>query len=165
MVDFLKRLQRSDEAGPITEIEPNQELRGSLADEYRELIMDQLTRGGIGAACVDLEIREAGQLRDGRAVFLGMLRLVCWERRSAVRLLLGLPILEAKVRRQAASSWLADVSHFGGLWLHASGQLQGTTALADLRNLVMDIEDRAMAGPSSEAGSLWSLPTDLGKLG
>ena len=109
-------------------------------------------------------MRPSGKQRDGRTTFVGMLRLVHWERMSAVRLLLGLPILESRVRRMVRGSWLHDVSHFGGIWLHASGQLQDTHAMEDLRTLVVEIEKREHESQPPSGASVWSLPTDVGSL-
>ena len=79
--------------------------------------------------------------------------------------MLGLPLLEAEMRRVTNGSWLHDVSHFGGIWLHASGQLQDSNALQELRALVLEIERADDSPPSSDSGAPWSLPTDMGKLG
>jgi len=163
MIDLKKLFQTDTQSGPDTELETRDALQRGLDEEYSELIAEQLLRGGIEASCVSIELKKVGHARDGLPVYLGMLRLVRWERRSALRLLLGLPILEAKLRRLTVGSWLQDVSHFGGLWLHASGQLQGSTAMHELRSLVMDIE-RNDSNPPSEREDPWSLPTDMGKL-
>jgi len=167
MLDLRKLLHRDPvEESPETEVDTSGHSPDEITAEYRTLIVDQLVRGGVGASCVEIEVRQAGKARDGRQVFIGMLRLVQWERTSAVRLLLGLPILESRVRRVVRGSWLRDVSHFGGVWVHASGQLQDSMAMQDLRMLVIDIERREFteSHPSSSSGGVWSLPTDLGGL-
>jgi len=91
---------------------------------------------------------------------------VKWDRAPSVRLLLGLPILESRLRRVVRGSWLHEVSAFGGIWLHASGQLQDSAAMEDLRTLVIEIEKREApdSKPPSSSGGVWSLPTDLGAL-
>ncbi|AMO24035.1 hypothetical protein GCM10027034_18420 [Ramlibacter solisilvae] len=128
-----------------------------IAEELRSLILQQLAHGGISSGCVTLEVHQTGTLRDGRHVFVGMMRLVKWHRSSAVRLLLGLPILESRLRRALKGTWMQHVSHFSGVWLHASGQLQDSSAMQDLRALVVDIE-RMESEPTT---SMWSLPTEL----
>jgi hypothetical protein len=80
-----------------------------------------------------------------------------------VRLLLGLPILESRLRRALKGSWMYDVSHFSGVWLHASGQLQDTPAMQDLRELVVEIE-KMESEPAPVSAAIWSVPTDLGNL-
>lgn len=150
-------------AGPATEVNPYVESVEEIAEEYHSLILQQLAHGGVSASCVEVEVHQTGAMRDGRHVFVGMLRLVKWERASAVRLLLGLPIFESRLRRQIKISWTKDVSHFSGIWLHASGQLQGTTAMQDLRGLVVDIEKRE-SRPTPENASMWSVPTDMANL-
>jgi hypothetical protein len=64
-------------------------------------------------------------------------------------------------------SWLREVSHFGGIWVHASGQLQDGHAMEDLRSLIVEVERRdpeSSQPPSRPDASVWSLPTDLGHL-
>jgi hypothetical protein len=164
MLDLLKLLQREgSEESPVTETGASGHSVDEIAQEYASLIKEQLVRGGVATACVDIEVRQAGQSRDGRHVFVGMLRLTSWERTSAIRLLLGLPILESRLRRAVRGSWMRDLSYFGGVWLHASGQLQDTHAMEDLRAAVIDIERKDNV-PHSD-GSVWSVPTtDLGGL-
>jgi hypothetical protein len=60
--------------------------------------------------------------------------------------MLGLPMLDAKVRKSVAALWLADVSHFGGLWLHAGGQLQSGGPIGELRQLLV-----SLTGPRAQA--------------
>ena len=165
MLGLRKLLQREPVENPETELSPSGHSVDEITREYRALIVDQLVRGGVDPECVEIEVRQAGKARDGHQVFIGMLRLVRWERTSAVRLLLGLPILESRVRRVVRGSWLRELSYFGGIWVHASGQLQDSTAMEDLRAMVIDIERREhdSQAPSS-AGGVWSLPTDLGGL-
>ena len=162
-MDLRKLLQRESEESPVTETGASEHSVDETAREYRALIEEQLIRGGVALSCVDIDVRQAGQSREGRHVFVGMLRLTSWERPSAIRLLLGLPILESRLRRAVRGSWLRDLSNFGGVWLHASGQLQDSRAMEDLRALVIDIE-RKDNEPTPSHGSVWSVPTDLGGL-
>jgi hypothetical protein len=167
MLGFRKLLHREPDENPETEVGPSGHSVDEITREYRALILDQLVRGGVSPECVEIDVRNAGKARDGHQVFIGMLRLVQWERMSAVRLLLGLPILESRVRRVVRGSWLRELSHFGGVWVHASGQLQDTQAMQDLRTMVIDIEKRDHTDshpPSSSGGGVWSLPTDLAGL-
>ena len=166
MLGFRKMLQREPVENPETEVDPSGNSIDEITEEYRSLVLDQLIRGGVKPDCLEIDVRQGGKLRDGRPIFLGMLRLVHWERASAVRLLLGLPILESRLRRVVRASWLSEVSHFGGVWLHASGQLQDSLAMEDLRTLVVDIEKREAldSQPPTSTGGVWSLPTDLGTL-
>lgn len=119
-----------------------------LEVEYKQLVNAQLRRSGISPACARVEVRKLGRAPDGFDVFVGMVRLHRWERSSALRLLVGLPLLEARVRRVVRSTWLADYSHFGGLWLHASEQLQSTPAPAELRQLLLSLTAPAADGAS-----------------
>lgn len=168
MLGFRKILQREPVENPETEVGTSGHTLDEITDEYRSLIVDQLVRGGVDPGCVEIEVRQSGKARDGRQIFIGMVRLVHWERASAVRLLLGLPILESRLRRVVRGSWLRDLSYFGGVWLHASGQLQDSHAMQDLRALVIDIEKReytdSQPQAQSSSGGVWSLPTDVGPL-
>lgn len=120
-----------------------------LEVEYAQLVAAQLRRSGISLRCTTVEVRKLGQAPDGFDVFVGMLRLHRWDRSSALRLLVGLPLLEARVRRAVRGTWLADYSHFGGLWLHASEQLQSSPGPAELRQLLL-----ALTAPPAEGTSL-----------
>jgi hypothetical protein len=163
----LRKFLRSGEPdeNPVTEVEPSGHSVDEITQEYRSIIHDQLVRGGVLPRCVEVEVRQAGKLRDGHFMFVGMLRLVSWERTTAIRLLLGLPILESRLRRAIRGSWLREVSHFGGIWVHASGQMQDARAMEDLRALVVEIEKRELESqPPVSQPSVWSLPTDLGAL-
>ena len=165
MIGFRKLLQRDvPEEDPETKVDASGHSADEITEEYRTIILDQLLRGGVSLGCVELEVRASGKVRDGRLTYVGMLRLAHWERASAVRLLLGLPILESRVRRLTRGSWLHDVSQFGGMWLHASGQLQDSGAMEELRLLVVDIEKREHESQPPSGASVWSLPTDVGSL-
>jgi hypothetical protein len=170
MLGLRKFLQREPDDNPVTEVEPSGHSADEIAQEYRSIISDQLVRGGVLAKCVEIDVRQGGKMRDSHPLFLAMLRLTTWERTSAIRLLLGLPILESRLRRAIRGSWLREVSHFGGIWVHASGQLQDGHAMEDLRSLIVEVEhrdrDRDSSQPPSTSGdaSVWSLPTDLGQL-
>jgi hypothetical protein len=110
--------------------------KGGLEQEYRDLIAAQLHRCGIADAAVQVEVRQFGQAPNGLDVFVGMLHLTQWERDSGLRVLLGLPLLETRVRTSISTTWLADVSHFGGLWLHASEQIYDS-AKQELRHIIL----------------------------
>jgi hypothetical protein len=165
MLGLRKFLHREPpDESPVTEAETSGHPVDEIVQEYRAVISDQLARGGVLPRCVEVEVRQAGKLRDGQPMFVAMLRLTSWERTSAIRLLLGLPILESRLRRAIRGSWLRELSHFGGIWVHASGQLQDTHAMEDLRMLIVDIERREHESQPPSGASVWSLPTDLGHL-
>jgi hypothetical protein len=166
MLHFRKLLQRETVESPETEVDASGQTKDEVVEEYRSLILEQLLRGGVSPDCLEIDVKPGGNSRDRRPVYVAMLRLVRWERSSALRLLLGLPILESRLRRSARGSWLNEVSHFGGVWLHASGQLQDSLVMEDLRTVMIDVDRREADSKSPEAstGGVWSLPTDLGTL-
>lgn len=112
----------------------------SLRAEYEHIIREQLAHAGISPSAVALEVRHLSR-SDSVPVLVGMLHLQAWERQAAFRTMLGLPMLEEKVRRALSGTWLEDVSRFGGLWLHASAQLKGTPAFHELSAVIMHLED------------------------
>ncbi|WP_299763825.1 hypothetical protein [Ramlibacter sp.] len=124
-----------------------------LEAEYEGLIASQCHSWGIADDVVTIEVRQIGRAPDGRDVYLGMVRLAQWERDSALRLLLGLPLLEAKIRKMVRALWLGEVSHFGGLWLHASEQLNATPAMRELRELLMQLTPPTMPRPGDDGGA------------
>ena len=117
-----------------------------LAAEYEKIIQVQMKRMGISESCASIEVRNTGQDAGGRDIFVGLVRLGGWERKSVLRLLLGLPMLDTKVRRTIEGLWLGEVSSYGGLWLHAGGQLNESDAVTELRQLMM-----SLTGPRSTA--------------
>ena len=159
LIDLLRIFQK-DADDPVTELSPSKQPSEGLEQEYHALIEEQLLRGGVSPAILDIEVKPMGRGKDGRPVFLGMVRLKAWERRSAMRLLLGLPVLEARLKRVIRGSWLHEVASFGGLWLHASGQLEDGDVIRDLRATLVEIESRD-APLTSPVESVWSVPKDL----
>lgn len=160
-MDLLKIFQRgSHEDSPQTEVNPAGDDGDGLEAELHMAVAEQLARGGISEDGITIEIRCLGRGIDGRNVYVAMLRLVKWEPRSAVRLLLGLPLLQAKVRRVLRGSWIHDVSHFAGLWLHPSGQFEESGAMHGLRNLILRIEDLQLY-ENELSQSVWSVPGEL----
>jgi len=107
--------------------------------EYQRLIDAEFRLWSIPTDHIRIEVRKMGVAADGYDVFVGMIRLVAWDRPAALRILLGLPILEAKVREAVRRTWLADHTHFVGLWLHSSEHLNATPAMTELHDLVMDL--------------------------
>ena len=135
----MRKLFRGPARDKDTQMEySSSKLDVSIRSEYMEQILAQLRRYHIPGETVTVEIREVGQV-DGHPVFQGMLRLVSWQRKAVVRLLLGFPLLESSVRKAIATTWLEDVSRFEGLWLHTSSQFGGD-GLTHLRTLILTLE-------------------------
>lgn len=147
MFDLKKIFRRGASAGdPDSDYHPSDKSTGGLQVEYQGLIANQLRRLGISPDCTTVEVRKLGQAPDGYDVFAGMVRLSSWERDSALRLLLGLPILEARMRKTVSATWLADYSHFAGLWLHASERLNQPGELQDILGKLVPVGSRRRAG-------------------
>lgn len=105
-------------------------------DLYRDLVQETLERCGVAWDSLIVEIQSVGLSVDRKKVYVAMIYLARWERNSALRLLMGLPLIEAKVREAARTSWLAGHSHFIGLWVHASARLQFP---GELRYLIQEL--------------------------
>jgi hypothetical protein len=149
----------------VSDTEVDSAPRGhNLEAEYEALITSQCVRWGILENSITVEVRRLGRTNSGLDIYGGMMRLTRWQRDSALRVLLGLPLLEAKIRKMVRSLWLGEVSHFGGLWLHASEQLQATEAMTELRQLILQLtHDPSPAGDSGATDEPFS--SVLGNLG
>lgn len=105
-------------------------------DLYRDLVQETLERCGVAWDSLIVEIQSVGLSVDRKKVYVAMIYLARWERTSALRLLMGLPLIEGKVREAARTSWLSGHSHFIGLWVHASARLQFPD---ELRHLIHEL--------------------------
>lgn len=110
-----------------------------LEVEYERLIRAQFGRLGISSDCATIEVRRIGHGPHGFDVLVAMVRLHRWERAAALRLLVGLPLIESRVRKLVRSTSLADYSHFAGLWLHASEHLHEDPGVEELRELLSSL--------------------------
>lgn len=166
------RAHKGDALDPDSDYNPSDRSAEGLEVEYQSLIATQFRRWGIASGSVSVEVRQLGRAPDGFDVFVGMVRLGKWDRISALRLLIGLPLLEAKVRKTVRATWLADYSHFGGLWLHASEQLHASGDTAELRELLLKLTPGSSrsrrgaedSGPGSFESSLRSHGGDSGSM-
>ena len=125
-----------------------------LEREYEEIVRSQLAKLGVPLDTVEVEVRTAGSMPDGRNIYLGMVRLTKWNPRTSMRLLVALPLLEVKTRQSLETTWLVDVSHFGGLWVHASSNLRNGEVMGDIRDAITQLELNAPAAASE--GESWS---------
>lgn len=122
-----------------------------IADAYRDLLAHELQRWGIPERAAALDIRHVGHSATGGA-FVAILRLVEWDRDASLRLMLGLPFLEKRLRDALQSHWLAEVSGFTGVWLHASEKMLAAPGIGELRELLagltgarVQVQDNAAA--------------------
>jgi hypothetical protein len=159
MLDLRKllrreRLHRRDPLEADSDYPSSQRASEGLEVEYEHVVGTQFRRWHIAPEAVRVQIRKLGEGPDGFEVFVAMVRLVKWHRASALRLLLGLPMLEARVRRSIRSTWLADVSHFAGLWVHASDSLELGEDRDEVRELLASLKTPVPdSGVDSRAGT------------
>lgn len=129
-----------------------------LEVEYERVIRAQFSRLGIHGDCVTIEVRRIGHGPHGFDVLVAMVRLHQWERASALKLLLGLPLIESRLRKLVRSTWLADYSHFAGLWLHASEHLHEDPGVEELRDLLSSLVPSAAPQPQRQSHHPVSVP-------
>jgi hypothetical protein len=127
-----------------------------LEREYEDIVRAQITKLGVPLECVEVEVRPAGSMKDGRNIYLGMVRLVRWHARASLRLMVALPVLELKTRQSLETTWLMDVSHFGGLWLHASSSLRSAEVVGDVRDAITQLGLGVGNTPTSPGDAPWS---------
>ena len=84
------------------------EVPATLDAEYQRLIAGQLARWGVGDHLVSVEVQQGG--RRKKPVFGAVLTIHGWERDAVLRVLVGLPLLEKKVRRAVADLWIAEIA-------------------------------------------------------
>lgn len=144
---------QASEPAADSDYHPSTAPDSGLEVEYHALIAAQLRRMGISPEGISIEVRPIGKGPHGFDVMVGMVRLHRWDRVSTLRVLMGLPLLEAKVRKTVRGTWLADFSHFGGLWLHASEQVQAAPGARELRELIRQLTPTGApaAGEPAEA--------------
>ncbi len=116
-----------------------------LEAEYDAVVRSQLGRLGVPLQAVQIEVSPAGTTPAGLTIYVAMARLVAWHPRTSLRLLVALPLLEARIRQALETSWLGDVSQFGGLWIHASAGVRGPEVLGEIRQAVQQLELGAKA--------------------
>ncbi|MBK6008750.1 hypothetical protein JJB11_21845 [Ramlibacter ginsenosidimutans] len=121
---------------------------GGLPVEYFKVIETELRRLGIPESSASLEVVQVAMTPQGRGVYAGQVRLVRWDDGKAIRLLLGLPILERRVRRALQAHWVLELSNFSGLWLHAAEGVQSATAAHEIRAFFAQVN-----GPGITLGS------------
>jgi hypothetical protein len=139
--------------------------QGEIVAAYLDLVREQVGAAGIPADAVTIEVAVVGRNPDGLPALSAMLKLCSWSGHATVRLLLGLPLFEARVRRQLRNHWLADVSFFAGLWLHPSAPVRDPQVLLQLRELLRALEGQELrhAGSPGQPASdgLWTLSGTL----
>lgn len=133
-----------------TDYELSQSTAGGLEAEYQKLISAQLLQWGVPQSCASVEVRLDSVAPSRRETFVAVVRISAWERTPVLRLLLGLPLLERKLRKAIKAHWVGELSDFGGVLLHASGELQDEPAVSDLRRTMISLTE-GVAGRNSPA--------------
>ena len=137
---------------------PNRSADESVANEYARVVGNVLRSWGVTEACAEVDVHQMGERKDGRKVYVAAVRLVSWDRTAGLRLLLGLPLLERKIRRTVQAHWVAEVSHFAGTWLHVADHVNDLGAQAELRQLLITLTQQRESGTPGAPGE--QLPHD-----
>ena len=111
---------------------------GGLDAEYRRLVTHHLARWGVPESCAVVQIQQLPD-QGGKEAFMALVCLVSWDRNAVVRVLLGLPLLDKKIRKAVEVSWLADISVFRGVQLKVAEPLHSAQASTELRHLVVTL--------------------------
>jgi hypothetical protein len=112
---------------------------GGLEAEYQRLVEHHLRRWGVGEHCAHVEIQQMERRKGRREVFVATIVLSAWDRNAVLRVLIGLPMLDKKVRQSVAALWLADVSEFQGVLLKIMPALHEAPATTELRHLLVSL--------------------------
>lgn len=133
-----------------------------IADEnlhlhYCSLIRKTLQQCGVKSETLQIDLRCVDKASDGKPVYAAMIYIAQWERVSTLRLLIGLPLIESRLRDAARSSWMASQSHFVGIWLHASSRLE---APDELRSIIVQLTADDLGGSQEARDSLPRAPDD-----
>lgn len=107
-----------------------------ILSEYTQVFARELARWGVPGDGITWEMRHVGYGTHGYGIFVAVLRLGTWDRAASLRLQLGLPFLEKRLRQCLRGHWLADVSEFSGVWLHASENMLASPRIGELRELL-----------------------------
>jgi hypothetical protein len=101
--------------------------------DYQGLIASHFRRWGVSNQCVTIEVRKIGQAPDGFDVFVGMVRLVRWERNTRpCGCCWVCPCWKPRSAKPCAPPGWPTTATFTGLWLHASERMQVPDELREL---------------------------------
>lgn len=153
---LLERAKGSPTSEHSTDYQVLEEAAGGLDGEYRRIVTEHIRRWGVPESCALVEVRGDGE-KKGLEGFVATLVVHAWDRDAVLRLLLGLPLLEKKIRKSVEAQWVADVSRFDGLLLKMTPALQGREPTQHLRHLMVSLTgQRASHAESRSEGH--SLP-------
>jgi len=154
---FSKKQAAAAKPGEIDQTQYSSQMSGEgLEREYEEVVWGQLGRLGIPHETVAVEVRPAGTMKDGRSVYLGMVRLVKWDARTSLRLLVALPLLSLLIGCVRFPPVLTAKCKGSGLWVHAGTAARTGEVLGDIRDAVVRLELGAQAGDPGPSEGGWS---------
>ena len=112
---------------------------GGLEAEYQRLVEHHLRRWGVSESCASVEVLQVEHRKGRKEVFVANVCLHSWDRNSVLRVLIGLPMLDKKLRQAASALWLADMSEFQGVQVKVGTALHDPKASSELRHLLVSL--------------------------
>lgn len=92
--------------------------------DWARLIERSLERLGIADDSVSVEMRVTGYLPKGLPCYSGFIKIVRWMPQVTPVLLLNLPLIDERIRKDIQALDQGRQAHFAGLWVHASAHMR-----------------------------------------
>lgn len=92
---------------------------------YLKIIAECLRRMLVPADSIEIGVRRAGTGPTGLTAFAGYVRILRWDPVLSPVLLQNLPVIDARVRKVVAASVILEQTHYAGLWMQATSQVEG----------------------------------------
>lgn len=92
--------------------------------DWARLIERSLERLGIADDSVSIEMRVTGYLPKGLPCYSGFIKIVRWMPQVTPVLLLNLPLIDERIRKDIQALDQGKQAHFAGLWVHASAHMR-----------------------------------------
>lgn len=98
---------------------------GDIEAYYLRIIADVFRRMLVPADSIEVGVKRSGASRSGRMAFAGYVRILRWDPVLSPVLLQNLPVIDARVRKVVAASVILEQTHYAGLWMQATSQIDG----------------------------------------
>lgn len=93
---------------------------------YLRIVIDCLRRMLVPLETVEVGAKRTGTDTAGLSTYAVYLRLKRWDPATSPGLLQNLPALDARVRKVVQTSVILKRTSFGGLWLQAGSEIEGS---------------------------------------
>ena len=92
--------------------------------DWARIIERGLVRLGMAEDSVAVEMRITGYLPKGLPCYSGFIKIVRWMPEVTPILLLNLPLIDERIRKDIQALDQHKQAHFAGLWIHASAHMR-----------------------------------------